>query len=246
MSRALLLVGLAALGLAAGCRSSSPGSPAEPYDDDDDSRVVERAPLPEPPRPRRFELVETAVLESSSDPKREVEISIPIASTDPGVQTIESMIVRITPDQTYDVSHDMDGNRVIHVHCKSPGSVSIELNYRVEVRSFGAIVVGIKTGKSKPLTETEKRLFARELSGRKDGIPTRAVKALALGAGSDAETVRLEEVYFPGVGWFVPLFDVSRIPPDRFIVIARGGASGEPAASAPIRVSYHWRDAPER
>src|SRR5581483_10724021 len=163
MRRQLALVVLLLAG-SLGCRTPSSSPQGEP-DDPDVVRIVERKPPPEAPKPRRFELVETAVLDSSTDPKREVEISIPIASTYPGTQTIESMLVRIEPNLPYDVSQDMDSNRAIHVHCKGPEAVSIELTYQVEITHDWEVEHIVRNKKPKPLSEAEKKLFARELAG---------------------------------------------------------------------------------
>jgi hypothetical protein len=231
--RRLLLVAL----LLAGCASP-------PGEDPDAPRVVERPAPPEPPRARRFELVETAVLASSSDVAREVEISIPIASTDPGVQTIASMLVRITPDRAYDITKDIDGNRTIHVRCRGSEPVSVELSYVVEIAPV-AIDLGLK--KPRPLTETEKKLFARELApGSADGaLPSRPISALELqGEEPEARLLHCHEDYFPDVGWFVPL--IPGAYRDHLIVLSRGTVAGEPVCASPLAVTYSWREATDR
>jgi hypothetical protein len=153
MRRTLAILGLVSI-VAAGCRAA-PSSP------DDGARVVVRTPPPEPPRARRFELVETAVLGSGTDAAREVTISLPIASTDPDVQTIESMLVRITPDQPYDVSQDMDGNRLIRVHCKGSPAISCELTYHVE---RAPVLIDLSREEKRSLTPSERTLLKRELT----------------------------------------------------------------------------------
>lgn len=149
----LLLLGLAA------CRSPEPSAHADELDEE--TRIVSRTPPPEPAGPRRFELVETAVLASGTDPGREVEISLPIASTDAGVQEVDSLLVRITPDQRYEIVEDREGNRRILVHAKGAGVVSCELTY--EVARF-PVKLDLSREEDRPLSEIERKLFVSELA----------------------------------------------------------------------------------
>jgi hypothetical protein len=214
--------------LLAGCASNNPS----------EIRVVPRRAPPEAPKQQRFELVETATIETGTS----VELWIPLASSEEGVQEIERLDVTVKPDVPYEVTSDFRGNRTLHATSKGPVEVSV--TYRV-LRT--AVAVDVWKVENRELTETERRVLAPDLepttdellaSLRTKGRPARTVAAFHL------EPVKLEPVtgttyyeeFCPGIGWvafsrsIVLTSERPSEPPSTDLVVSRGRAALVPFA----------------
>jgi hypothetical protein len=128
-------------------------------------REHERPAPPPPPRQLRFELVETARVATGS----KVELSIPLASSEAGVQEIERLDVTIAPDAPYEVSSDSLGNRTLHLVTSAP--VEVKVSYRVLRTETSSDLLHVG-----PLSHAERGLLAPDLAPTNDKLlgPLRA------------------------------------------------------------------------
>jgi hypothetical protein len=165
-------------------------------------REVRRPAPPSPPKKLRFELVETATVETGS----KVALAFPLASSEAGVQDIERLDVTINPDVPYEVKTDARGNRVLHL--ESAGPVAVQVTYRVlrtELRAATA------RPDDRPLTEAERRSLAPELEPTQDpelaalrraGRPARRGSGIRLTeSDTSGHRSRWIEIYTPGLAW---------------------------------------------
>ncbi len=165
-------------------------------------REVRRAPPPAPPKRLRFELVQTAAVETGS----QVELRFPLASSEPGVQDIERLDVTIIPDTPYEVRTDGRGNRVLHLECRRP--VAVQVTYRV-LRTEALPATDVH--EPRPLTDAERRMLAPELEPtadvelsalRKSGRPARRGSGVRLTeSDTSGRRSRWIEIYTPGRAW---------------------------------------------
>jgi hypothetical protein len=220
-----------------------------------DIRLVER-PAPsetKAPTQQRFEVVETASLETGS----KVELWVPLASEEPGVQKIERLDVTIKPVTPYEVTADSRGNRILHLACEHPISVSVA--YRVSVTELDATTaLAGKKKETRPLDTRERATLAPELGPtldgelatlREAGTPARRVFALRIDTRGlkvrrdlepPLETPEIPqtswiEVYVPGLAW-VPEYLVSSRPPAELrskgiLLVAHGAETALPFAT---------------
>jgi hypothetical protein len=231
----------------------------------EDVPVVPR-PTPSPtPAAHRFEVVETAVVASGA------EISIPIASTEPGVQTIEAMFVSVTPDSPNEMIMGAEGSRFLKVHATSAGETKVEVTYRVE-RS--EVRVDFSKEEVRPLSDFEKRVLKAELevpvgtaseawtgkttefvhtvAGRPGGVETLRASGVAARrvfgvqtalAFSSPQALSAEwvEAFVPGIGWVGFRHDLGVLPDDLFTL------SRDPSDLSWRRsVEFQWKELAER
>jgi len=228
----------------------------------DDIRVVERPASPQtqmPANERRFELVETAAIETG----KQVELWFPLASAEAGVQDVERLDVTIKPDAPYEVSNDSRGNRLLHV--ARAGPIEVSVSYRVR-RS--ELRVDHARAEKRDLTPRERSMLGSELAETIDGEvgllrgkgqPARRVLAFRIDShatkvrrdlepASDATDVPQEswiEVYEPGLAWVpVPGPDGRSVISPSLLIVARGTETAVPFAKvdgAEASPSLGWR-----
>ncbi|MBI3723232.1 hypothetical protein HY251_04650 [bacterium] len=180
----------------------------------------------------RVELVETATVATSSTPARESELWVPLASSEPFGQTIESEFITICPDAPYTIASDCHGNRILHVSWSGGAALAVRIKYRVELVARNADLSRIE---ERPLTPGERGAFAPEIDShprsapnsydRPSGslrealeagdyeqvarrrLPTRSIAGLMVREEA-VEARYWGETYVPGIAWLTVL------PPD--------------------------------
>lgn len=209
----------------------------------------------------RFEVTEIARIETAS----RVELWLPIASVEHGVQEIEKLEVVVKPDTRHEITSDGHGNRVLYL--KARGPVEVIVKYRVLRTELRA---DLTKAEKRALTSAEKSAMAAELrpttepalaEHRAAGRPARRAVGAQVESFEEglAAPYAFTEVYYPGLAWVPyqrledpqhPPEEVSVLPAD-VLVVARGSRHALPFGNVDgvktwIRATFSGRllDAP--
>ncbi len=225
---ALLFCGLISMLSACGSTSGAGGG------GDDAAAATSSAATTEAPlrgRKVRFEIAATVSITKGG----RVEIAMPVAHDEAGVQVIEKFDVSVTPSVKYEITPDGHGNRLLRVANRGP--LTVRVSYRV---LRGELRTDLEKAEKRPLTDSEKSALAQELRPTGDpsldvhrsaGTPSRRVLGARVEGFADgpAEEYDWVEIYRPGLTW-IPwerMEDGFReefsVLPGDVLVILRGG-----------------------